>query len=103
MIAIVSTRPSIILGRQYLWSPQTEPSIFIFWENITYCSKKYHFFTAFQLRFKRYLQKEKTSQAISYGDRRPSALRADRRLATNIIEFRYHNAQSQAWLSDVHM
>jgi hypothetical protein len=38
-IAIVAVRLSIILGREYLFSPQIEPSVFIFWENLTCCSK----------------------------------------------------------------
>jgi hypothetical protein len=52
MIAIVGVRPNVILGRQYLFSPQTEPSVFMFWENMTYCSKKNPFAPAFKLRLK---------------------------------------------------
>jgi hypothetical protein len=40
MIAIVAVRPNVLLGRQYLFCPQIKPFIFIFWENMTYCSKK---------------------------------------------------------------
>jgi hypothetical protein len=31
MFAIIAVRPNVILGQQYLFSPQIEPSIFIFW------------------------------------------------------------------------
>jgi hypothetical protein len=34
MITIVAVQPNVIVGRQYLFSPQIEPSIFIFWENM---------------------------------------------------------------------
>jgi hypothetical protein len=58
MIAIVAVRPNVILDRQYLLSPQTEPSVFIFWENMTYCSKKYSFI-AFQLCLKEIFAKSR--------------------------------------------
>jgi hypothetical protein len=52
MIALVAVRPNGALGRQYLSSPQTEPSIFTLWENMTDCRKRYPFSTVFKLRFK---------------------------------------------------
>jgi hypothetical protein len=54
-----------------------EPSICIFWQNMAYCSKNIPFLLRFNDVLKRYLQKEKTGQAISYSDSRLSALRAD--------------------------
>jgi hypothetical protein len=35
MIAIVAVRPNAILGRQSLFSPQIEPFLFVFWQNMT--------------------------------------------------------------------
>jgi hypothetical protein len=74
MIAIVATR------RTVSFSPQIEPSIFIFWEKITYCSRKYPFTTAFILHFKEMLAKGKTGRSISYRDSRLTVQSADRRL-----------------------
>jgi hypothetical protein len=48
MAAIVAVRVNVIFGRQYLFSRQIEPSIFIFWENMTDFSIKYPFSIAFQ-------------------------------------------------------
>jgi hypothetical protein len=59
MIAIVAVRLNVILGRQYLFSPQMEPSIFIFWENMTDCRKNYPFSTVFKLCFKEMFAKGK--------------------------------------------
>jgi hypothetical protein len=80
MIAIVAVRPNVILGRQYLFSPQIEPSIFIFWENMTYCSKSIPFLLRLNYVLKRCLQKEKIGRAIYYRDNRLSALCANERL-----------------------
>jgi hypothetical protein len=49
MTAIVAVRPNVILGRQYLFSPQIEPPVF--GQNTTDYSKKYSLSTAFKLRF----------------------------------------------------
>jgi hypothetical protein len=57
MTSIVAVRPNIILGQQYLFSSQIEPSVFIFWQNMTYCSKKYPLSVTFNLHLERYLQK----------------------------------------------
>jgi hypothetical protein len=58
-VAIVVVRPNVILGRQYLFPPQIEPSIIIVSQNITYCKKRSPFLWSFNLLFQRYLQKEK--------------------------------------------
>jgi hypothetical protein len=51
MIVIVAVRPHVILGRQYFLSAD-RTIFFIFWENMTYSSKKCPFSIAFKLRFK---------------------------------------------------
>jgi hypothetical protein len=61
MIAVVAVRPNVILGQQYLSSPQIEPSIFVFWENLTYCSKKYSFSISFKLYQTRRFAKGKST------------------------------------------
>jgi hypothetical protein len=58
-IGIVAVQPNVILGRQYLLSPQMELFIFIFWENMAYCIKKYPFSPAFKLGFKKIFVKRK--------------------------------------------
>jgi hypothetical protein len=80
MIAIVAVRPNVILGRRHLFSPQREPSVFFFWQNMAYCRKKCPFSTAFKLRFKEIFAKGKIGRAISYRDNRRSARSGDRRL-----------------------
>jgi hypothetical protein len=74
MVAIVGVRPNVIRGRQYLLSPQIAPSVFIFWENTTYCRKKYPLLLLLTYDLKKSLQKEKTHPAISDRDSRLSAL-----------------------------
>jgi hypothetical protein len=59
MLAIVGVRLNVILRRQYLFSPQIEPSVFAFWWNMTCCSKKYPVSPVFKLRFKEILAKGK--------------------------------------------
>jgi hypothetical protein len=78
MIAIIAVRPNVIRGRQYLFSPQIEPPVFIFWQNMIYCSKKYLFPIAFKLCFKDIFGKGKTGRAIFYRDSRLSAQSTDR-------------------------
>jgi hypothetical protein len=87
MIAIVALRPNVILSRQCLFSPQTEPPLFIFWANMTNYSKKYPFATAFKFGLKEIFAKGKTGQAISYRDSRLSAQSADGRLVNNSISY----------------
>jgi hypothetical protein len=84
MIALVAVRPNIIVDRQYLSSPQIEPFIFIFCENMTYYSKTIPFLLRLNYILKRHLQKEKTSRVASYRDNRLSALCTDRRLVKTI-------------------
>jgi hypothetical protein len=55
----VAVWPNDILGRQYLFPSQIEPFVFIFWQNMAYCSKKYPFSTAFELCFKEIFAKGK--------------------------------------------
>jgi hypothetical protein len=59
MIANVAVRLNVILGQEYLFSPQIKPTIIIVWQNITYCSKKRPFLLSFNLPLQRYLQKKK--------------------------------------------
>jgi hypothetical protein len=59
MIAIVAVQPNLILGRQYLFAPQIEPSVVICWQNMTYWSKRCPFSFALKLRFKEIFTKEK--------------------------------------------
>jgi hypothetical protein len=63
MIAIVAVRLNVILGRQYPFAPQIEPSVLIFWENMTYCSKKHLFSITFKLYFKEVFAKGKTGSS----------------------------------------
>jgi hypothetical protein len=77
MIAIVAVRSNVILGRPIFFSPQIEPSIVIFWENMTDCSIRYPFSTEFKLCLKETFTKGKTGRAISYGDSRLSTIGAD--------------------------
>jgi hypothetical protein len=66
MIAIVTVRPNLILGRQYLFSPHIGPSLFIFWENMTCYSKKYPFSIALNLGFKIFVKgKNRSSNFLS--------------------------------------
>jgi hypothetical protein len=55
-----------LLSVENLFSPQIGPSAFIFWQNITYHSKKYPFLLCLNCGLKTYLQKEKTGRAVSY-------------------------------------
>jgi hypothetical protein len=82
-IALVAVRPNAIVDRQHFSSPQIEPSIFIFWENMTYCSKNYPFSIAFKFRFKGIFTKGKTGWVISSRDSRLSAQSTDRRPVKN--------------------
>jgi hypothetical protein len=59
MIAVIAVRPNVILSRRYPFSPQIEPCVFIFEQNIGYCGKNNVFSIAFECVLKRYLQKEK--------------------------------------------
>jgi hypothetical protein len=79
MIVVVAVQPNVILGRQYTFAPQTEPSIFIFWHNMTCCSKTYRFSTALKLPFKEIFAKGETYKVISCRGSPLSALRTDRR------------------------
>jgi hypothetical protein len=84
MTAVVAVRPNVILGRQYLLSPQIEPSIFIFWENIPSYSQKYLFSIEFQSALTEIFAKGKTGRVLSCRDSRLSAQSADRRRVNKI-------------------
>jgi hypothetical protein len=71
---------ALFLVDSIFFSLQIELSIFIFWENITYCDKKYPISTALKLGYKEIFTKRKTGRAISYRDSRLLALCAKRRL-----------------------
>jgi hypothetical protein len=68
MIAIVAVRPNVILSRQYRFPQQKAPFIFIFWQNVTYCSKSIPFLLRLNYVLKTHSQKEITDRAISYRD-----------------------------------
>jgi hypothetical protein len=84
MISIVAVQPTVILRRQYLFSPQIEPYIFFFWENMTYHNKKYPFSIEIRSAFAEIFAKENTARVISYRDKQksPDASSSDRRERT---------------------
>jgi hypothetical protein len=45
------------------FSPQIKLAVFIFWENITYCSKRYPFSAAFKLCFKEIFENGKNGSS----------------------------------------
>jgi hypothetical protein len=61
----------VILGRQYLFSPQIEPSIFIFSQNTIYYSKNYPFSAGLKLRLKEIFAKGKDWLSDFLSRRRP--------------------------------
>jgi hypothetical protein len=79
MIAIVAVGPKVILGQQYLFSPHIEPSVFFFWENMTYGSKNIPFLPHLNYALEKYLQEENTGRASSSSHSRLVVQSADRR------------------------
>jgi hypothetical protein len=66
----LAVRLNAILGRQYRFSPQIEPSVFVFWENMTYYSNSIPVPVRLNYVVKRYLQNKKTGRAIYDRDSR---------------------------------
>jgi hypothetical protein len=62
-----------------------EPFVLIFWQNMTYCSKKHPFSITLKLRLKEIFTKGKTARLVSYRDSWLSVQSADRRLVNSVL------------------
>jgi hypothetical protein len=96
VIGLVAVQPDVILGRQFLFSPQIESYVFIFCKNMTYCNKSIPFLLPLNYVLRRYLQRNKTGRAISYRDSRLPALRADRWLVKKMSD----RQSGTPWVND---
>jgi hypothetical protein len=68
MTAIGAVRPNVILGQQYLCSPEIETSIFISCQNLEHCRKSILFLLGLNHIFKEIFAKEKTGRTFSVRD-----------------------------------
>jgi hypothetical protein len=89
MTNVVAVRLKVILVPQYRFSPQMESFVFIFWQNMTYYSKKHPFSIACQLYFKEIFAKGKTDRAISDRDSSLSGRSTDKRPVNKLGWSRY--------------